>query len=249
MERSRTERVLSEWQRVAETAQRPARPPIEDVSAGGVFRTLSLVAALVVAGAVLLVALSVARPPLRPVGGEGSPAPGVVSSGNASPVGSASAPSASPVASPTSAPSASPAPTRRSPAPSRSASPTATTAHPGDARIAVELVQRYEGALVAGDAQLAWSLLADEERLGSFAEFRTERAQMIVRTKGRFVVGKARHDPAELRRWLGILQPSADLSRAQLVQVEWPVVTAYNQFDVFMAAPNRNGEWRLWTLR
>jgi hypothetical protein len=149
---------------------------------------------------------------------------------------------ASPSATPSQTP-ASPAPTPASPAPSPSASSS-------DRETATDLVNRYETALVAGNWQTAFGLLAPsslthEAGLDAFA---SERAAFFVSVAGRYVVG----DPASATDWAnyGPVTAGADRSRAWFIEVEYPALSNNNAgYEQFVVAPDSGGAWRIWPVR
>jgi hypothetical protein len=139
--------------------------------------------------------------------------------------------------------SASPAPTPASPAPSPSASLS-------DRETATDLVNRYETALVAGNWQTAFDLLAPsslthEAGLDAFA---SERAAFFVSVDGRYVIG----DPTLATDWAnyGPVTAGADRSRAWFMEVDYPALSGNNAgYEQFVVAPDSGGTWRIWPVR
>ena len=172
------------------------------------------------------------------------------SAGPASRAAALSTISPSQVAPATASPNSTPEPTSPPPSavPSAAGSPL-----PGDAGVAAALVDRYESALVNAAWPTAWSLLGPEAQAerGSLGAFESERAAFFASVRGRYVVGEARHDLGELTGWLPAGAPaSANLGRSFLVQVDFPALSGNNAgWELFMAAPDVAGEWRLWQLR
>ena len=152
------------------------------------------------------------------------------------------APTASPAPTPSQVP-ASEQPVPVSPAPS-------PTASPSDREIATNLVGQYETALVAGQWQTAFDLLAPTSLTheGGFDEFASERAAYFASVDGRYTIG----DPARATNWAdyGPAVAGADRSRAWLLEVDYPALAGNNAgFEQFVVAPDANGTWRIWPVR
>ena len=151
-------------------------------------------------------------------------------------------PTASPSATPSQTP-ASPAPTPASPAPSPLASLS-------DRETATDLVNRYETALVAGNWQTAFDLLATSSptHQAGLDAFASERAPYFVSVGGRYVI----RDPASATDWAtyGPLVAGADRSRAWLIEVDYPALSNNNAgYEQFVVAPDSGGTWRIWPVR
>ena len=157
------------------------------------------------------------------------------------------APGSSPTASPTDTPTS-----------TMTDSPTAApfavgTPEPGDAATATSLGNRYETALVDGQWQLAWSLLAPEQQTHwrSYAAFVGDRSAFFQSVQGRFVAKPPTHDAASLGQWVTPNFPTtANLDRAFLIEVDFPALSGNNAgFEILLVAPDASGRWRIWQVR
>jgi hypothetical protein len=116
--------------------------------------------------------------------------------------------------------------------------------------LAVDLVDRYESALVAGGWTTAFDLLAaasltHEAGLDVFA---SERAAFFESVDGRYTVG----DPVRIRDWTSLepLVVGAVRARAWLIEVDYPALSGNNAgYEQFVVAPDPSGAWRLWPVR
>ena len=161
-----------------------------------------------------------------------------------------------------------PAPTTatRNPSPSQS-SPSAPSPTPlasgtlqlGDEATANDLAARYEAALVGSRWQAAWTMLAPQQpvRWQPYSAFAAERAAFFHSVAGRYSVKPAIHDATLIRQWAGpyddpttpIWPASPDYDRAFIVQVDYPLLTQSNAFDVLLVAPDASGHWFIWQVR
>jgi hypothetical protein len=158
----------------------------------------------------------------------------------------------SPTATPSPAPTASPTatPTATSSGPSASPSPSPSGSPPSDAGQARNLVRAYETALIAGDWRTAFDLLgpASPKHEAGFAAFASERAAFYVSVAGRYTIGSTTvvRDPAPYEP----VTKGADLSRAFLIEVDYPALTGNNAgYDQFVVAPDATGAWKIWPAR
>jgi hypothetical protein len=140
-------------------------------------------------------------------------------------------------------PSSSPQPTPGSPQPSPSAVAS-------DSETARDLVDRYEAALVAGNWQTAFNLLAPTSltREAGLTSFSDERQAFFESVNGRYVIGS----PAPATDWAtyGPLVSGADRSRAWFFEVDYPALAGNNAgFEQFVVAPDAGGTWRIWPVR
>ena len=156
---------------------------------------------------------------------------------------------------------AGPTPAASTPAPDASAalaqSTDATGDRVGDATTAARLVATYEGLAIAGDWPNAWALLAPWAR-PTLADFTDDEGLYFRSVKGRWSTGPPQHDLSVLRQWLfAENEPSrrigglgADLGRAYLVEVDYPAMAGNNAgWEMYLAAPDDSGTWRLWLIR
>jgi len=156
-----------------------------------------------------------------------------------------------------------PAPTQTSPSrsslptePSTSPEPTPGSTPPSpsavaiDSEIATDLVHRYEAALVAGNWQTAFNLLAPTSltREAGLTSFSDERHAFFESVNGRYVIGS----PAPATDWAtyGPLVSGADRSRAWFLEVDYPALANNNAgYEQFVVAPDAGGTWGIWPVR
>lgn len=158
---------------------------------------------------------------------------------------------ASPSPTPSAPPASQPGPT---PTATATALPTATPvpdpSSVSDAVRAATLVDAYEAALVAGQWQTAFDMLAPASPTHGtgVAAYEAERAPYYESVAGEYSVGTAtrvtdgsQYDP---------LIDGADLSRAYLVEVAYPAMAGNNAgYEQFVVAPDTSGTWRIWPVR
>jgi hypothetical protein len=147
------------------------------------------------------------------------------------------------------APTPSPEPSQTPSRPSTSPVPS-PTASASDSAVATDLVQRYESALVAGQWQTAFDLLAPTSLTheAGLAQFSSERAAFFQSVKGRVTIGK----PSPATDWAsyGPVVTGADRTRAWLIEVDYPALSGNNAgFEQFVVAPDSGGTWRIWPVR
>jgi hypothetical protein len=141
-----------------------------------------------------------------------------------------------------------PTPSRMSPS---SGPPSPTLDVEADFQSATNAVSTYERALAGRDWRSAWNWLGDEARAAqTFEEFVSERSAFGRSTKGQFAIEYVRHDAAEIRNWLGSTTIAADLDRAYLARVSFHLLARNNAgWELYVVAPDRSGQWRLWGVR
>jgi hypothetical protein len=148
-----------------------------------------------------------------------------------------------------------PAPVTPGPSFAAPATPLALgTPRPGDAATASSLAYRYEQALVAGQWQTAWDLLALESQkvpYTDYANFVYERSAFFQSVAGRFLVKPPSHDATTLTSWVAPLLPlSANLDRAFLIEVDYPSLSTNPAgWTMLLVAPDEGGTWRIWVVR
>jgi hypothetical protein len=131
------------------------------------------------------------------------------------------------------------------PTPQSSAAPT------GDPARATKLVDDYERALVAGQWQTAFEMLAPESltRAMGGAAFATERAAYYANVAGRYSI-VAPSEPSSFWTSQATLVSGADLSRATVLEVDYPALAGNNAgFQIFVVAPDSTGAWWIWPVR
>ncbi len=130
---------------------------------------------------------------------------------------------------------------------------------PGDDTTAVDLVMRYEHALVAGQWQTAWEMLAPEQQAlsGPYPTYADDRSAYFKSVAGRYTIKAPTHDLATIRQWVvpdnypaNPIWPAApDYDRGFVVEIDYPLIAQSNAYDVMLAAPDQCGGWWLWALR
>lgn len=137
------------------------------------------------------------------------------------------------------------------PGPSEVAATPGISAEPADAVRAHDLLDGYERALIAGEWQKAFDMLSPTSptRAAGVEAYRAERAAYFASVAGRFVIA----DPSPVSDWTPyepLLVRSADLSRASLVEVDYPAMSDNNAgFEQFVVAPDASGSWWIWPVR
>ena len=143
----------------------------------------------------------------------------------------------------------SPAPV--TPAPVTPAPVTASQTAPSDAARATALLDSYEAALVAGQWQAAFNMLAPlspTRQMGS-SEFATERAAFYRSVAGRYTIGAP---AAQVPDWtfFAPLINGAGTAHAQLIEVDYPALSNNNAgYEQFVVAPDGSGTWWIWPVR
>jgi hypothetical protein len=128
--------------------------------------------------------------------------------------------------------------------------PSPTVDAEADFHAATAAIVSYERHLASHDWRAAWDELGDEVHAHlSFEDYAKERAEYGVSTKGQFVIKYVHHDRSEIQRWLESTQIDADLDRAYLAWIDYPLLAGNNAgFELYLVAPVRN-EWRIWGVR
>src|SRR4051794_31868062 len=119
--------------------------------------------------------------------------------------------------------------------PSPSTAASSPTAHPDDAAAAVAQVDRYEAALVAGDWQTAFDMLAPSSPTheAGYAAYADERAAYYESVGERYVIGT----PTPVDRGAG---PTF------AIEVDYPALAGNNAgFDLFEVAQDSDGAWKI----
>lgn len=141
--------------------------------------------------------------------------------------------------------------------PSLDASPSASSGEaprPWDALQAATLADGYERALIGGDWQVAWDMLAPADHVlrETLAEYTNERSAYFHSVAGRYTLSVLTHEAAVLRKWTTSpeLVGGADLARAFIVEADYPALAGNNAgYEVFLVAPHATGTWRIWVVR
>jgi hypothetical protein len=158
--------------------------------------------------------------------------------------------SPSPSASPSAAPTALPAPTA-TPSPTQTATPTPLpTGVPG----ALAFVQAYEDALLTGNFDQAWSMIAPGSMAGATLDSYTAERTAFLQTSGKgYAVVANPPDSMPLAGWLNG-QPFAaqiDQAHAVLVKVTWTALADNNAgWEMWVVNPVSGGAgWELYEVR
>lgn len=218
----------------------PEPPDLDRLVAGlearGSGARSSRFAFLFVAGVVLLAAVAVA--------------PGVGGIIQGFQNGVAVIPSSSP--SPSTAPSPTPGPCSQDPACSSKVPVSSEPSlQPPDPKRATALVDQYEAALVSGQWQSAFDLLAPKSptRNGGYAAYAEERAPYYQSVAGRYVVGAPSQQGIDWTTYAPLID-GADRSRAYLIEVDYPALSGNNAgYEQFVVAPDASGTWWIWPVR
>lgn len=117
--------------------------------------------------------------------------------------------------------------------------------------MAAQTVTTYLGHLVAGRYTRAWRLLSvqSQQQSGSLDAFTFERAAFFTSAGKRYKVQDPDSSAAALGQWLpqGF---DGQRNHAYVVTVKYPKLAGNNAGTaVFVAAPNGNGDWRIWVVR
>jgi hypothetical protein len=117
--------------------------------------------------------------------------------------------------------------------------PSPSAADKAAARTAVD---RYTRALVVGDYAAAWAMLGAVTTPTPPAEWSAERRAFFNSVGGDYEVTVDPTDVAPILAWLGNpgLQ-GADLTRAVLVEVTYPRIAQFNQFDLYVVVVGSTG--------
>jgi len=141
-------------------------------------------------------------------------------------------------------PSSSPAPTA---APSQAPSAVPLS----DADRSTALLDRYQAALVAGDYQAAFDLLAPSSPTheAGLEAYAAERAAYYDSVAGRYTLGEPTRDVADWSAYAPLID-GADTARAFLIEVDYPALSGNNAgYEQFIVAPATDGTWRIWPVR
>ena len=160
---------------------------------------------------------------------------------NGGPVPVAPTSSVSPSATPSEAPS---------PSPSANPSP-AVTPQPSGPEGATALVDRYEAALVAGNWQTAFDLLAPASPTHGMGltAYASERGPFFDSVAGRYTIGTPTQDVPDWTTYAPLIN-GADTSRAFLVEVDYPALSGNNAgYEQFVVGPDTSGTWWIWPVR
>lgn len=147
-------------------------------------------------------------------------------------------------------PTSTPAPTTsqvpKTPAPTPEA-----TSQPSDGKQAAILLDSYEKALVAGKWQTAFDMLAPASltrEMGS-AAYADERAPYYASVAGRYTIGAPTQQVPDWTTYSPLIE-GADLSRASLIEVDYPELSNNNAgYEQFVVAPDASGTWWIWPVR
>ncbi len=159
------------------------------------------------------------------------------------------APATGTAVAPTTPPNTSPGPSATPAATPTPAQP--TTGNTPDSVLALATVQAYMDNLVAGRYTRAWQLLSaqSQQQSGSLAAFTAERSAFFASAGKRFSLLKPHNSEAELTQWLP-QDFDGQRSQAYVVTVGYPRLAGDNAGTaVLVAAPDADGDWRIWVAR
>jgi len=234
MVRSRTEKILEDWQMVARNARRPAEAPRPGI--GRITLAMGIVGT---AAAVIILIVALSARGLSPLPQPSLPLVGTSPSPSA-PIGPSSSPSAS-VTTPPSAPQSATGPTGPTGTP--------TTADLSAARSAID---HYTAALVQRDYATAWALLGPEDQVsvGTIAAWSAERRAFFQSVAGRYTIVVSPPGVAPITDWLaGTYGAPIDLAHAVLVEVDYPALAGNNAgYELFIVNPTADGP-RIYNVR
>jgi hypothetical protein len=142
-------------------------------------------------------------------------------------------------------------PSQVPPTPMATSQPSMATSQPSDAARATALLERYEAALVAGKWQTAFDTLAPASptRDVGIAAYAAERAAYYVSVAGRYTIGAPTQQVPDWTTYTPLIH-GADLSRAYLIEVDYPAMSGNNAgYEQFVVAPDSTGTWWIWPVR
>ena len=125
-------------------------------------------------------------------------------------------------------------------------SPTSET----DAAQATALLGSYVKALIAGQWQTAFDMLAPTSPTAQtgITDYSSERAAYFASVAGQFTMG-APTQPSDWTTYAPLID-GADLSRASLIEVDYPALSGNNAgYELFVVAPDASGDWKIWPVR
>jgi hypothetical protein len=153
---------------------------------------------------------------------------------------------------PTSTPAPTPGPCGQDTAcPSQVAATPTARSEPSDAARATALLDSYEAALVAGQWQTAFDKLAPASptRDTGIAAYASERAAYYTSVAGRYKIGAPTQQVPDWTTYAPLID-GADLSRAFLIEVDYPAMSGNNAgYEQFVVAPDASGTWWIWPVR
>lgn len=240
MVRSRTEKILEDWQMVARSARRPAEAPRPGI--GRITLAMGIVGT---AAAVIILIVALSARGLSPLPQPSLPVVGTSPSPSA-PIGPSSSPSGAVTTPPSALPSATgpPGPT----------GPTGSTGTPtaADRSAARSAIDRYTAALVQGDYATSWALLGPEDQAhdGTIAAWSAERRAYFQSVAGRYTIVVSPSGVAPITDWLaGTYGAPIDLAHAVLIEVDYPALAGNNAgYELFIVNPTADGP-RIYSVR
>jgi hypothetical protein len=131
-----------------------------------------------------------------------------------------------------------------------SATPKATSQPSGPERT-IALIDSYEKALVAGQWQTAFDMLAPESptRATGIAAYAAERAPYYTSVAGRYTIGAPTRQVPDWTTYAPLID-GADVSRAYLIEVDYPALSGNNAgYEQFVVGPDTSGTWWIWPVR
>jgi hypothetical protein len=113
------------------------------------------------------------------------------------------------------------------------------------------LIDSYEAALVAGKWQTAFDMLApgSPTRGTALADYASERAAYYTSVAGRYTIGAPTRNVPDWTTYAPLID-GADVSRAYLVEVDYPALSGNNAgYEQFVVGPDASGKWWIWPVR
>ncbi|HLO34947.1 MAG TPA: hypothetical protein VK194_02650, partial [Candidatus Deferrimicrobium sp.] len=155
---------------------------------------------------------------------------------------------ATPAATPTSCAQGTTCPSQVTASPETTLQP---STQPSGPALATALLDRYEAALVAGEWQTAFDMLAPASptRGTGIAAYSAERAPYFTTVAGRYVIGTPTQQVPDWTTYAPLID-GAVVSRAYLVEVDYPAMKNNNAgYEQFVVAPDASGTWWVWPVR
>ncbi len=124
------------------------------------------------------------------------------------------------------------------------------SSQPSEGKQAAILLDSYEKALVAGKWQTAFDMLAPASPTHGtgLSAYAAERAPYYESVAGQYTIG-APTQPTDWTTYAPLIE-GADLSRAYLIEVDYPALGGNNAgYEQFVVAPDASGTWRIWPVR
>jgi hypothetical protein len=137
------------------------------------------------------------------------------------------------------------------PASTTAPTPVSSPSEPNVAARATALIDSYETALVSGQWQTAFDMLAPASptRGAGLQAFAAERAPYYDSVAGRYTIGAPTRDEPDWSIYAPLVD-GADLTQAYLVEVDYPALSGNNAgYEQFVVAPDTSGTLMIWPVR